>query len=168
MREAFEEARDEMAQLPGSWPELDELPIPRIDFYGAPSMIVEQTRVIQDAAASIHSAAYALQAAGVFQGVAKQIADRADAIEHACAAQENALARTSRMAALLSEVEAELIAVFDEVDVPQNSSRRECDVHPMPGLGGDRRLIPSEVVAEISAALAECAVDEESFKPRPA
>ena len=155
VRQSFHEAREDMAHLPRVEQETPELPLQRFDFQATPSAMAEDLQTIRDSAASIHSAAYALQAAGVFQGVARQIAERADAIDHACANQEAALARTKRMAALLSEIEAELISSFDD-DFRFNYEfyNEEDDVRQLPYRMADERAIPDLVVEEISAALA--------------
>ncbi|MGF1621048.1 MAG: hypothetical protein ACFCUR_10585 [Rhodomicrobiaceae bacterium] len=155
LRQAFDEARDDMAQLPRAVQETAELPLQRFDFRATPSGIAEEVQAIRDAAASIHSAAYALQAAGVFQGVARQIAERADAIEHACAKQDAAVARAKRMAALLSEIEAELISSFDDSSFAYEFYNAQDDVRRLPYRMADERTIPNLVVEEISAALAE-------------
>ncbi len=157
IRDAFDQARGDMAHLariergPAA-----EFPSRRFAFETIPADIAAETRAIRDCAGSIQSAAYALQAAGVFQGVARQIADSADAIEHACANQEIALARASRMAALLSEIESELMTVYeddiltlrlDDADEPANRNALE--------LRRGQSCISEALVEEISAALFE-------------
>jgi len=166
MRHAVDEAREEMAHLPREDGDTVELPLRRFDFEAAPSVLAQNLQNVRDAAASIHSAAYALQAAGVFQGVARQIVDRADAIEQACANQEAVLSRTKRMATLLSELESELLNAFDD---DQGFAYRfyndEHDVRHFPQAHGLDRSIPSEVVEEISAALAESADEDDFYGP---
>lgn len=156
LRQSFDEARDDMAHLPRTGQETPELPLQRFDFQATPSAMAEDVQAIREAAASIHSAAYALQAAGVFQGVARQIAERADAIEHACAKQDAAIARAKRMAALLSEIESELMSSFDDdYSFACKFYNEQDDVRHLPYRMADERAIPNLVVEEISAALAE-------------
>jgi hypothetical protein len=166
LRQAFDEARDDMAQLPRAVQETAELPLQRFDFKATPSEMTEEVQAIRDAAASIHSAAYALQAAGVFQAVARQIAERADAIEHACARQDAAVARAKRMAALLSEIESELMSSFDDdPGFAYEFYNDQDDFRRLPYSMADERAIPNLVVEEISAALAEQTDEDDSYGP---
>lgn len=164
LRNAFDQARGDMAYLPRIDHVATELPLRRFNFESIPTAIAEETLTIRDAAASIQSAAYALQAAGVFQGVAQQIAERADTIEHACANQETLLARTGRMASLLSEIESELMGTFDDdqgyISYCDND---ECEIRDFTSGNGDGRCISDELVEEISAALFEIS-DEEDYR----
>lgn len=163
LREAIGQARSDMAHMPGVVGEATPLPLRRFSFESIPAALGEEARKIREAAASVHSAAYALQAAGVFKGVARQISERAEAIEHACTAQETVLNRAERMASLLSEIEAELLSMFDD----------EQDDAPFgEGFTGeirdfirarDQRAIPTGVMEEISIALGE-APDEDEFR----
>jgi hypothetical protein len=114
LHEAINQTREDMAYLPGARGDTAELPLKRFDFERVPAALAEETKAIRDAAASIQSAAYALQAAGVFQGVASQIIGRAEIVERSCATQEAMLSRSKRMASLLSEIEAELMSIFDD------------------------------------------------------
>ncbi len=169
LRQAFDEARDDIAQLPRAVRETTELPLQRFDFKATPSEMAEEVQAIRHAAASIHSAAYALQAAGVFQSVARQIAERADVIEHACAKQDAAVARAKRMAALLSEIESELMGSFDDdPGFAHEFYNEQDDIRHLPYSMADERAIPSLVVEEISAALAEQtdpADEDDSYGP---
>jgi hypothetical protein len=155
--EAIVQARSDIAHLPGVDQGATPLPSLRFAFESIPATLAEETQAICDAASSIHSAAYALQAAGVFQGVARQIIEQAEAIEQACSVQEAALNRAARMAALVSEIESELMTIFeddqDETACPAHTGQIS-DFHEAQERYR-RRRIPEEVVEEISAALAE-------------
>ena len=164
LREAVDQARGDMAQLPRMDQGAAELPLRRFNFESVPAAIMEETRSIRDAAASIQSAAYALQAAGVFQGVANQISDRAGVIEEACANQETLLARAERMASLLSEVESELMTAFDEDHSFSASGPDDaCGLRDHAENDNAERCISDELVEEISAALFEIS-EEEDFR----
>jgi hypothetical protein len=164
LRDALDQARSEMAHLPRIEHNAVELPLRRFNFESVPAAIAKETQIIRDAAASIQSAAYALQAAGVFQGVAKQIAERADAIEHACSNQEILHSRADRMASLLSELEAELMNAFDDDRSFSPNNGNERDVSEF----GGERSISDELVEEISAALYNISDDEDYRGPSKA
>jgi hypothetical protein len=155
LRNALDQARDDMAQLARSKDRVAEMPLPRFSFEAAPSMMADTVEDVREAAASINSAAYALQAAGVFHSVARQISDRATQIEHACTTQDAMLARIHRMAALIGEIEAEILSAFDDdpssADLPPFGT---AEIRHFAYANDDRR-IPNEVVEEISAALTE-------------
>lgn len=156
LREAIGQARSDMAHMPGICGDATPLPIRRFSFEGIPAALGQETRVIRDAAASIHSAAYALQAAGVFQGVARQISERAEAIERACSAQETVVIRAERMSSLLSEIEAELMSLFD--DDQEDASRTDAATAEIREFVRSRdyeRAIPEGIAQEISAALSD-------------
>lgn len=162
LRDTLDQARSEMAHLPRIEHGAAELPLRRFNFESVPAAIAQETNIIRDAAASIQSAAYALQAAGVFQGVAKQIAERADAIEHACSNQEILHSRADRMAALLSELEAELMSAFDDDrSFSASSIDGECDFDEF----SEERSISEELVEEISAALYDFSGDQDYRGP---
>ncbi|WP_210191855.1 hypothetical protein [Rhodomicrobium sp. R_RK_3] len=161
LREAIGQARSDMAQMPGVSGEVTALPVRRFSFETIPAALGEETRVIRDAAASIHSAAYALQAAGVFQGVARQIRERAEEIERACGAQETVVIRAERMSALLSEIEAELMSVFDDRDDARNSEYYSGEIRDFVRSRDFERPIPDGVAEEISAALS---IDEGDYR----
>lgn len=163
LRDAIGQARSDMAQMPGIPGGATPLPVRRFSFEGIPAALGQETRVIRDAAASIHSAAYALQAAGVFQGVARQISERAEDIERACSAQETVVNRAERMSSLLSEIEAELMSVFDdegEADFP-SAEDSTADIREFVRSRDFERHIPEGVAEEISAALGD---DESDFR----
>jgi hypothetical protein len=169
LRNAIDQARGDMAQLPRAAQSVTEMPLPRFSFETAPATMVETVASTREAAASINSAAYALQAAGVFQAVARQITDRADQIEHACATQEAMIARVERMAALLGDIEAEILGAFDDdQDALDYPPMQTAELRHFPQMRDDRR-IPSEVVEEISAALSDYDLPElDSPYPPPA
>jgi hypothetical protein len=166
LREALNQARGDMAHLPSADQDTVELPVRRFNFETVPAALRDQVKTIRDAAEGIHSAAYALQAAGVFQGVARQIAERADAIEHACTAQEAMLARAARMASLLSEIESELMSAFEEErDVMFQFGDGGCEIHGFKRAFLKDRAIPDDVVEEISAALSDPPDEGDFFGP---
>lgn len=169
VRDAIDRARDDIAQLPSSDPRVTSLPVRRFDFESASSTMAAELEEIRDAAASIHSAAYAMHAAGVFQSVARQIVERANAIETACVAQEASLARTSRMAQLVSEIESELMSAFDgdEETFPCHFYGGSSEFDHVRSGSTDERAIPNELVEEISAALSEC-TDDDYYGPEQA
>ena len=154
LREAISQTREDMAYLPSARGDTAQLPLKRFDFAHIPAALAEETKAIRDAAASIQSAAYALQAAGVFQGVASQIIGRAEIVERSCAGQEAVLNRAKRMASLLSEIESELMSVFDDDQshAPYGDDH-QAEISDI--LSRRRRHIPEELVEEISAALGE-------------
>lgn len=159
LRDAIDEARCDLAHMP-QVEEAEGLaftqPVKHFDFENIPSSGIEDLRVIRDASSSIHSAAYALHSAGVFQGVAQQIAESADMIEHACLAQENTLMRASRMAALLCEIEAELISASEDEGIqPDRDSLSFEPDDRLLDIARDRGALDN-VVEELSAALSEC------------
>jgi hypothetical protein len=154
LRQAFEQAREDIAYLPGVNRGATQLPLKRFDFDSIPSAIAEETQIIREAAASIHSAAYALHTAGVFQGVARQMIDRAAEIERSCVAQDTIASRTARLAGLLSEVESELMAMFDDVqDGVPYCDEEAAEIAEFISSRDRDYGIPDEVVEEISAAL---------------
>jgi hypothetical protein len=173
--EAVGQARSDIAYLPSGDQGQGTTPLPtrRFAFESIPATLAEETQSICDAAASIHSAAYALQAAGVFQGVARQIIERTEAIEQSCLVQEAAINRTARMAALVSDIESELMTMFEDdgeeadyADLPDYPDQQgEISTFPAAPAHFHRRPIPEEVVEEISAALAEESDDSELGGP---
>jgi hypothetical protein len=167
LRNVIDQARDDMAQLPRAGQAVMDMPLPRFSFEAAPTAMAQSVDDVREAALSINSAAYALQAAGVFHGVARQIADRANQIEQACTTQDAMLARVQRMAALIGEIEAEILGAFD--DDPDALPLLESDTAELKQFPYERddRRIPSEVVAEISAALSEYDLPDEIDSPYP-
>lgn len=165
LRDTLDQARSEMAHLPRVEFGAAELPLRRFNFESVPAAIAKETQVIRDAAASIQSAAYALQAAGVFQGVAAQISQSADTIEHACSNQEILQARAGRMALLLSELEAELMSAFDDDrSFSADDTSGECDINEF----NEDRAISEELVEEISVALYDISDDQDYGGPSKA
>jgi hypothetical protein len=158
LKEAIGQARSDIAHMPGYGKGATELPLKRFSFDTIPAVLARETQAVRDAAANIQSAAYALQAAGVFQGVARQIAERAEDIEQACATQEAAVNRAGRMATLLSEIEAELMTVFeDEASTERFFKGGDAseELHPLYEPFDDDREIPDMVMEELSAVLAD-------------
>lgn len=157
--EAICQARSDIAHLPAADQDATPLPSRRFAFEAIAATIAEETQTIAEAASSIHSAAYALQAAGVFQGVARQIIERAETIEQACSVQEAAVNRAARLASLVSDIESELMTMFDDdsedaayPEYPEHAGEIS-DFYAAQERRRGRR-IPEEVVEEISAALA--------------
>ena len=166
LREAIGQARSDIAQMPAYGTETAELPLRRFSFESIPAAVADQTQAIRDAAANIQSAAYAMQAAGVFHGVARQMAERAEEIERACLAQDAALNRAGRMASLLGEIEAELMALFDEEqDETPFGEGPIGEIRQFFGSRDKDRVIPDGVMEELSAVLDDNERDEESRTP---
>jgi hypothetical protein len=152
LRDAIDEARCDIAHMPmpeerGAHTES----LRRFDFENIPASGTEDLRTMRDAALSIRSAAHVLHSAGVFHGVAQQIADNAQTIERSCLAHETTLLRASRMAALICELEAELITAAED-----DSVEPFYDGPPDPCRQDNGKNIPDDVVEELSLALAEC------------
>jgi hypothetical protein len=166
VKEAIGQARCEIAQMAPYDSQTAHLPLRRFDFESIPAAVADETRAIRDAAANIQSAAYAMQAAGVFQGVARQMAERAEEIERACSAQDAALSRASRMAALVGEIEAELMVLFDdEQDEPPFGEGPVGEIRQVFGSRGNNCAIPNGVIEELSGVLSEDLPDDEFASP---
>jgi hypothetical protein len=165
-KEAIGQARCDIAHMAPYDGPTAQLPLRRFNFEGIPSAVADETRAIRDAAANIQSAAYAMQAAGVFQGVARQMAERAEEIERACSAQDAALNRVARMASLVSEIEAELMALFDdEPNEPPFGESSAGEIRQFFGSRGHDRAIPNIVMEELSAVLGDNPRDDELANP---
>ena len=152
LRDAIDEARCDIAHMP--MPEehcAHTESLRRFDFENIPASGTENLRTMRDAALSIRSAAHVLHSAGVFHGVAQQIADNAQTIERSCLAHETTLLRASRMAALICELEAELITAAED-----DSVEPFYDGLSDPCRQDNGKNIPDDVVEELSLALAEC------------
>jgi hypothetical protein len=166
LKEAIGQARSDIAQMAPHEGETVQLPLRRFSFESIPGALADETQAIRSAAANIQSAAYAMQAAGVFQGVARQMAERAEEIERACAAQDAALNRAGRMASLISEIEAELMVFFDEEqDEPPFGEGPHGEIHQFFGPRGSDRAIPDVVMEELSAVLSDNKRDDEAANP---
>lgn len=166
LREAIGQARGDIAEMAPHEGQTVQLPLRRFSFESIPAALADETQAIRDAAANIQSAAYAMQAAGVFHGVARQMAERAQEIERACSAQDAALNRAGRMASLLSEIEAELMALFDEdQDEPPFGEGPIREIRQFFGSRGDDRAIPDVVMEELSAVLGDKQRDDEFGTP---
>ena len=166
VREAIGQARGDIAQMPACSGETAKLPLHRFSFESIPAMVAQETQTIREAAANIQSAAYAMQAAGVFHGVARQMAERAVEIERACSAQDAALNRARRMASLLSEIEAELMALFDEEqEEPPFGEGPIGEIRQFFGPREKDRAVPDAVMEELSAVLGENQREDEFRNP---
>lgn len=166
LKEAIGQARADMAQMTPPESQTVQLPLRRFSFESIPAAVADETQAIRDAAANIQSAAYAMQAAGVFHGVARQMAERAEDIERACAAQDAALNRASRMASLISEIEAELMVLFDEEhDEPVFGEGPLGEIRQFFGSHDNDRAIPDGVMQELSAVLGDKQRDDEFRNP---
>lgn len=152
LRDAINEARQDMAHMPKSDEgDLYSQPPRQVDFENVPASGAEHLRIIRDAAEGVRSGAQALHSAGVFHGVAQQIAENAQTIERSCVAQEATLLHASRMGALICELEAELISAGE--DDGEESIYGKRSLLNRQGVSTD---IPDDVVEELSRALAEC------------
>lgn len=163
LRDAIDEARCDLARMPQ--PGVEDAYVAslrRFDFENIPASGTEDLRKIRDAAIGIKSAAEALQAAGVFHGVAQQMAENAETIERSCLAQETILLRASRMAALICELEAELISAIEDGGTESYGDDALYEGPSDFGKPGNGQDIPDNVVEELSLALAEC-YDEAEF-----
>ena len=166
LREAIGQARGDIAQMPAIVGDAVPLPLRRFSFESIPAAVADQTQTIRDAAANIQSAAYAMQAAGVFHGVARQMAERAEEIERACSAQDAAVNRAGRMASLLSEIEAELMALFDdEQDPPAFGEGPIGEIRQFFGARESDRAIPDGVIEELSVVLGDKPPEDEFRTP---
>jgi hypothetical protein len=163
MKEAVWQARSDIARMPGYKKDAVELPVRRFHFESIPAALASETQAIRDSAANIQSAAYALQAAGVFHGVARQIAERAEEIEQACIAQDAAANRAARMAGLLSEIEAELMSMFEDEHEVCCEEEITGDVHQFQDWRKERS-IPDLVMEELSAVLSDQQTGSDSFE----
>jgi hypothetical protein len=152
MREQINVARQDIAQTRRRQGTPTWLPVPRFTFESLPEVVAGETRSIKAAAANLETAANALRKAGVFRGVAEQISERVQDITEACDVQIAATIGMKRMAQLLSELEAEIMGALDG-DVEADDE--------MYGEEGNSSSIPKEVIAELSAALAEGFADDE-------
>ncbi len=157
LREDILDARQDIARAKRREGSPGWLPLPRFTFDSLPAAIAEETRAVKAAAASLDTAAAALRAAGVFQGVAREIAERADDIRQACEAQDAATRGMSRMATLLTELETEIMGTLD--GTPQEGDRARhgtAEVHLLPACEPGKLStisIPPEVMEELTAAL---------------
>jgi hypothetical protein len=176
LRGAITQAREDIAQNRKRSGSPTWLPVPRFTFESLPSEITDETRAIRAAAANLQTAVTALRSAGLFHGVAQQIGERVEDIISACDAQDVAVNSMDRMAALVSELEAEIMGALDgdnaEAFVSEAYST-PCETSQFPASARSQQTlepnftIPDEVVIELSEALAECFDDDEAEEPFP-
>ncbi len=165
LKEAIGQARGDIAQMVPEHGPAVQLPLRRFSFESIPAAVADETETIRSAAANIQSAAYAMQAAGVFQGVARQMAERAEEIERACSTQDAALNRAARMASLVSEIEAELMTLFDDDQDGPFDEGPVGEIRQFFGARDKERAIPDGVMEELSAVLDDGERDEEFINP---
>lgn len=131
----------------------------RFAFGSIPRSTRAATHAIREAAVEIEKAADALHAAGVFQGVAAQITEKADEIIRACAVQEQSIGQMQRLAMLINDIEAEIVAVTERREEgagKESPPKLRCvEGH---GREGPRMEIPQAVMDELSLALSERAL----------
>jgi hypothetical protein len=159
--EALAEARGDIARMV-SPNDVTPLPVPRFSFGSIPRSARAATHAIRDAAEEIEKAAKALRGAGVFQGVARQITEKTEEIMRACVVQEQSIGQMQRVAMLISDIEAEIMAVMDGRGA-ETSNEIQAQLHQLyehGELGGVK--IPEDVVAELSKALARTAAEIEA------
>jgi hypothetical protein len=152
MRDRITVARQEIAHTRRRKGAPAWLPVPRFTFESLPDVLADETRAIKAAAANLENAAQALRTAGVFHGVAQQISERIEDILEACEMQNAATHGLRRMAQLVSELEAEIMGSLDGDTGSSNANA--CSEE------NNTFSIPSEVIAELSAALAEGFADD--------
>ena len=149
------EARGDIARMISSDAVTVTLPVPRFSFGSIPRWR-PATQAIREAAATIEKAAAVLRGAGVFHGVARQITDKTDEILRACALQEHAVEQMHCLTALISEVEAEVLAAMEGGSGEGNPIiKGELTVLPE-DITEVRLAIPDGVMHELSLALSEC------------
>lgn len=175
LRDTISQAREDIAQNRKRSGSPTWLPVPRFTFESLPSEITDETRAIRAAAANLQTAVTALRTAGLFHGVAQQIGERVEDIIAACDAQDTAMNSMDRMAALVSELEAEIMGTLDGDHAEASMSEAystPCETTQFPASARSRQTsepnftIPDEVVIELSEALAEC-FDDEDEEPFP-
>jgi hypothetical protein len=131
------------------------LPTTRFSFGGIPRAARASAQAIRDAAAVIEGAASTLRSAGVFQGVARKIMDKASEIVRASAVQEQSIRQMECLAAAIGEIEAEILAVMDGQD-GEDDGGPGAGLHRIHSHGDARSLtIPEMVMEELSKALSD-------------
>jgi chemotaxis regulatin CheY-phosphate phosphatase CheZ len=179
LRDTIVHAREDIAKTRKRSDSPAWLPIPRFTFDSLSSEITDETRGIRAAAANLQTAATALRSAGLFQGVAQQIGERVEDIIAACDAQDAAMKSMDRMAALVSELEAEIMGALDgghadaSMSEAYSTPSMPCETMQFPVSAQVQQTseptftIPDEVVIELSEALAECFDDDDDEEPFP-
>lgn len=128
--------------------------VSRFAFGSIPRSARASTHAIRDAAIAIDKATTALRDAGVFQGVAAQVAGKIEEIMRACAVQEQAIGQMQRLAMLLGDIEAEIAAVSEGEEGRDRAPSLRCvEDHDDTSMA-----IPDLVFAELSQALTERAM----------
>lgn len=152
---AISEARADICRMVSGDEASLPLPITRFSFGGIPRAARATAQAIRDAAVAIENAASTLRSAGVFQGVARKIMEKADEILRAGAVQEQSIRQMECLAAAISEIEAEIMAVMDGQGGEQNSGPG-AELHRIHSHDDGRSLtIPEMVMEELSKALSE-------------
>jgi hypothetical protein len=156
MAEAISEARQDIARVAGVEAPSTGLPLSRFSFDAIAEEAVAAKDSICAAADAIATAAKALCDAGVFHGVARQIAGHGEDILKACAAQTRPLEQMRRMAGLISDLEAEVMAAIDDAEgaAPDREPHGRATLWQIYGEEADDDCrIPKVVIAELSRAL---------------
>lgn len=150
---AISEARSDICRMVSGDEVSAPLPIGRFSFGGIPRAARGAAQAVRDAAVSIENAASTLRNAGVFQGVARKIMDKADEILRATAIQEQSIRQMECLASAVSEIEAEIMAVMDGQGGEQDGGLG-AELHRIHSHDDPRSLtIPEMVMEELSKAL---------------
>jgi hypothetical protein len=156
--ETLTDAREDIARMVCDDQATVTLPVKRFSFGSIPRAARAATHAMRDAAVEIDRAAGALREAGVFQGVTKQICEKTDEIIRACAVQEQSIGQLQRVAMLIADIEAEILAVMESRQ-PDPSTETTAELHHLHDHAGPARSIPELVMAELSLALSERSTD---------
>jgi hypothetical protein len=150
--EMLTDAREDIARMVTTEDATVALPVKRFSFGSIPRVARAATHAMRDAATEIDKAADALRNAGVFQGVASAISEKAEEIIRACAVQEQSIGQMQRVAMLIADIEAEMMAVMEsrEADEPLGE---KAELHQLHEHAQASRRIPELVMAELSQAL---------------
>jgi hypothetical protein len=157
--DALTDARVDITRMVAGEEASVSVTVSRFAFGSIPRSTRAATHAIREAAVEIEKAADALQAAGVFQGVAAQITEKADEIIRACAVQEQSIGQMQRLAMLINDIEAEIVAVVDSrEDGAGWDSPPQLRCVEGHGRDDSRMMIPQAVMDELSHALSEGAL----------
>ena len=168
--EMLTDAREDIVRMVSDDDAAVTLPVKRFSFGSIPRSARAATHAMRDAAVEIDKAAGALREAGVFQGVAKSISEKAEEIIRACAVQEQSIGQMQRVSMLIADVEAEIISVMEsrQEDAPEAPS---AELHRIHERSDAACRIPELVMAELSEALSQRGAgenDEDVILPEPA